>query len=231
VGGVPGRQPLPPASAIAQVSTLCRRYLAVSPPTAATGVLGIMPIVIGLLMRAVPSRRALAGKPGYQRGRRIPAPGPDHRACSIGGQLVRELVRNVPSTPEPSAGLVRPAPISSPISSCGGHQRDPGSAPVVSWPGRTADARPCLPDQVAAAGGDNSRPRGASRWPRGAVFFWSLSIVTRPRGLAAAGSCWHRPSQSCPAGAAPQRKIGLNQLVLDSPFPGGGSRPRPPPSS
>jgi hypothetical protein len=60
----PGRPPAP-RGAIAQVSTLCRRYLAViASDRSYLAVLGIMPIVIGLLLRAVPSPEGLAGKPG-----------------------------------------------------------------------------------------------------------------------------------------------------------------------
>src|SRR5580704_3237607 len=60
----PGRPPSP-RGPIAQVSTLCRRYLAViASDRSYLAVLGIMPIVIGLLLRAVPSPEGLAGKPG-----------------------------------------------------------------------------------------------------------------------------------------------------------------------
>jgi ABC transport system ATP-binding/permease protein len=60
----PGRPPAP-RGALAQVSTLCRRYLAViASDRSYLAVLGIMPIVIGLLLRAVPSPEGLAGKPG-----------------------------------------------------------------------------------------------------------------------------------------------------------------------
>jgi hypothetical protein len=60
----PGRPPAP-RGPIAQVSTLCRRYLAViASDRSYLAVLGIMPIVIGLLLRAVPSPEGLAGKPG-----------------------------------------------------------------------------------------------------------------------------------------------------------------------
>jgi ABC-type multidrug transport system ATPase subunit len=60
----PGRPPSP-RGPLKQVSTLCRRYLAViASDRSYLAVLGIMPIVIGLLLRAVPSPEGLAGKPG-----------------------------------------------------------------------------------------------------------------------------------------------------------------------
>src|SRR6266545_4191368 len=60
----PGRPPAP-RGPLAQVSTLCRRYLAViASDRSYLAVLGIMPIVIGLLLRAVPAPEGLAGKPG-----------------------------------------------------------------------------------------------------------------------------------------------------------------------
>ncbi len=56
----------PPAPAarnrLAQLSTLCRRYLAViSSDRVYLGVLGVLPLVLGLLIRAVPSPQGLAG--------------------------------------------------------------------------------------------------------------------------------------------------------------------------
>ncbi len=60
----PGRPPAP-RGPIAQISTLCRRYLAViASDRSYLAVLAIMPIVIGLLLRAVPSPEGLAGRPG-----------------------------------------------------------------------------------------------------------------------------------------------------------------------
>ena len=60
----PGRPPAP-RGPLAQISTLCRRYLAViASDRSYLAVLAIMPIVIGLLLRAVPSPEGLAGKPG-----------------------------------------------------------------------------------------------------------------------------------------------------------------------
>jgi ABC-type multidrug transport system ATPase subunit len=60
----PGRPPAP-RGPIAQISTLCRRYLAViASDRSYLAVLAIMPIVIGLLLRAVPSPQGLAGRPG-----------------------------------------------------------------------------------------------------------------------------------------------------------------------
>ena len=60
----PGRPPAP-RGPLAQVSTLCRRYLAViASDRSYLAVLAIMPIVIGALLRAVPSPEGLAGKPG-----------------------------------------------------------------------------------------------------------------------------------------------------------------------
>jgi ABC-type multidrug transport system ATPase subunit len=60
----PGRPPAP-RGAFKQISTLCRRYLAViASDRSYLAVLAIMPIVIGLLLRAVPSPEGLAGKPG-----------------------------------------------------------------------------------------------------------------------------------------------------------------------
>ncbi len=60
----PGRPPAP-RGALKQVSTLCRRYLAViASDRSYLAVLAIMPIVIGLLLRAVPAPEGLGGRPG-----------------------------------------------------------------------------------------------------------------------------------------------------------------------
>jgi ABC transport system ATP-binding/permease protein len=56
--------PPPPAARnrLAQLSTLCRRYLSViSSDRVYLGVLGILPLILGLLIRAVPSPQGLAG--------------------------------------------------------------------------------------------------------------------------------------------------------------------------
>ena len=64
----PGRPPAP-RGPLAQVSTLCRRYLAViASDRSYLALLAIMPIVIGLLLRAVPSPEGLAGRPGTNSG-------------------------------------------------------------------------------------------------------------------------------------------------------------------
>ncbi len=64
----PARQsasaPAPPATRnrLAQLSTLCRRYLSViTSDRVYIGVLGILPLVLGLLIRAVPSPQGLTG--------------------------------------------------------------------------------------------------------------------------------------------------------------------------
>jgi ABC transport system ATP-binding/permease protein len=90
----PGRPPAP-RSTFAQISTLCRRYLAViASDRSYLAMLAVMPIVIGLLLRAVPARFGLAGPPGRN---------PDAEslmlvlvigACFIGAaNSVRELVK------------------------------------------------------------------------------------------------------------------------------------------
>jgi ABC-type multidrug transport system ATPase subunit len=90
----PGRPPAP-RGALAQVSTLCRRYLAViASDRSYLAMLAVLPIVIGLLLRAVPARFGLGGPPGRN---------PDAEslllvlvigACFIGAaNSVRELVK------------------------------------------------------------------------------------------------------------------------------------------
>ena len=60
----PGRPPAP-RGALAQISTLCRRYLAViASDRSYLAVLGIMPIVIGAAVAGGPGPEGLAGKPG-----------------------------------------------------------------------------------------------------------------------------------------------------------------------
>ncbi len=71
--GVPAqeRNPSPPArpprqqGRLAQLSTLCRRYLAViASERSYLAVLAILPVILGALIRAVPAQYGLAGPPG-----------------------------------------------------------------------------------------------------------------------------------------------------------------------
>jgi ABC-type multidrug transport system ATPase subunit len=72
-GGVGGRRREVPAPSkpprrqgrLAQLGTLCRRYLAViGSERSYLAVLGILPVVVGALIRAVPAQYGLAGPPG-----------------------------------------------------------------------------------------------------------------------------------------------------------------------
>jgi ABC transport system ATP-binding/permease protein len=90
----PGRPPAP-RGALAQISTLCRRYIAViASDRSYLALLAIMPIVIGLLLRAVPSPEGLAGRPGSNSGAGTVLLVLIIGACFIGAaNSVRELVK------------------------------------------------------------------------------------------------------------------------------------------
>jgi ABC-type multidrug transport system ATPase subunit/pSer/pThr/pTyr-binding forkhead associated (FHA) protein len=103
----PGRPPAP-RGALAQVSTLCRRYLSViASDRSYLILLGVMPLVIGALLRAVPSPDGLAGKPGTNAGASTVLLVLIIGACFIGAaNSVRELVKERPIyARERAAGL------------------------------------------------------------------------------------------------------------------------------
>jgi ABC-type multidrug transport system ATPase subunit len=103
----PGRPPAP-RGPLAQISTLCRRYLAViASDRSYLAVLAIMPIVIGALLRAVPSPEGLAGKPGTNGDVQSLLLVLIIGACFIGAaNSVRELVKErAIYTRERAAGL------------------------------------------------------------------------------------------------------------------------------
>src|SRR5580704_7345426 len=93
----PGRPPAP-RGALAQVSTLCRRYLSViASDRSYLILLGVMPLVIGALLRAVPSPEGLAGKPGTNAGASTVLLVLVIGACFIGAaNSVRKLVNERP---------------------------------------------------------------------------------------------------------------------------------------
>ncbi len=191
----PGRPPAP-RGALAQISTLCRRYLAViASDRSYLAVLAIMPIVIGLLLRAVPSPEGLAGQAGNQRRRRIPTAGPDHRGLfHRGGQLGPRAGQGTVHL-RPRTGrraIVWHLPVLQ-AHRAGGHQRAAGAAAGGAGPGRAADARPRLADQVAAAGRDRPCHRGAVAGLDGAGTAGLLDREHVREGHAAAGHAGHRP--------------------------------------
>jgi ABC transport system ATP-binding/permease protein len=103
----PGRPPAP-RGALAQISTLCRRYLSViASDRSYLILLGVMPLVIGALLRAVPAPEGLAGKPGTNSGAGTVLLVLIIGACFIGAaNSVRELVKERPIyARERAAGL------------------------------------------------------------------------------------------------------------------------------
>ena len=217
----PGRPPAP-RGALAQISTLCRRYLAViASDRSYLAVLAIMPIVIGAAAAGGPVAR------GPGRDSRAPTATPQSLllvlvigACFIGAaNSVRELVKErAIYARERAAGLSSGTYLFSKTHRARGHQRAAGAAAGAAGPGRAADACPRLADQVAAAGGDRPGHRGAVAGLDGAGPAGLLDREHLREGHAAAGACWPSPRSSCPAGVLPLNgKVGLNQLLLDRP--------------
>ncbi|MBF6468076.1 FHA domain-containing protein [Nocardia beijingensis] len=98
VGPAEVRPPAPPPapqSKLSQLSTLCRRYLAViASDRSYLALLGVMPLILGGLIAAVPSGEGFAGAPGSN----VDAPTKlmilAFGACFVGtGNAIREIVK------------------------------------------------------------------------------------------------------------------------------------------
>ncbi|WP_131762843.1 ATP-binding cassette domain-containing protein, partial [Actinomadura fibrosa] len=89
----------PPAqqSKLAQLSTLCRRYLAViSSDRSYLVLLGVMPLILGGLIAAIPASKGLAGDPGTNADAPSKLMVMAFAACFAGtGNAVRELVKEM----------------------------------------------------------------------------------------------------------------------------------------
>ncbi|WP_329522033.1 FHA domain-containing protein [Spirillospora sp. NBC_01491] len=98
-GGVTdARTPVPPPaqqSRLGQLSTLCRRYLAViASDRSYLVLLGVMPLILGGLIAAIPAPRGLAGPPGTNQDAAAKMMVLVFAACFAGtGNAVRELVK------------------------------------------------------------------------------------------------------------------------------------------
>ncbi len=219
----PGRPPAP-RGALAQISTLCRRYLSViASDRSYLILLGVLPLVIGALLRAVPAPEGLAGKPGTNGGASTVSSGPDHRGLlHRGGQLgSRARQGTARSTPENEPPGSRPAPTCSPSSSSWGSSAGCRRWCWWCWACRAADARPRLADQVAAAGGDRPRHHPAVGGLDGAGAAHLLDRQHLREGHAAAGFAGHRAGHPVRRGAAAQREDRAEPAVLDRAVPVG----------
>ena len=99
------------ATGSAQLSTLCRRYLAViASDRAYLAVLAVMPIILGVLAALMPSPQGLTGR--GQHRRRVGAADPGHRRPASSGRRTRSgnWSRNGRSIPENGPPACRPAP-------------------------------------------------------------------------------------------------------------------------
>ena len=218
----PGRPPAP-RGALAQISTLCRRYLAViASDRSYLAVLGIMPIVIGLLLRAVPSPEGLAGKPGTNGDAESLLLVLIIGACFIGAaNSVRELVkeRSIYAR-ERAAGLSSGTYLFSKIIVLGFISGIQALLLVVlGLFGRQMPAHGSL--LVAAAGGDSPRDRGAVAGLDGAGAAHLLDREHVREGHAAAGDAGHRAGHPVRRGAAAQREDRAEPAVLDRAVPVG----------
>jgi ABC transport system ATP-binding/permease protein len=98
-GAQPGpRRPVPPPRAqsrLAQLSTLCRRYLAViASDRSYLILLAVMPLILGVLNLAIPNPGGLAGKPGSNPDATSKMMVLAFGACFVGtGNAVREIVK------------------------------------------------------------------------------------------------------------------------------------------
>jgi hypothetical protein len=98
-GAQPGlRRPVPPPRAqsrLAQLSTLCRRYMAViASDRSYLILLAVMPLILGALNLAIPNPGGLAGKPGSNPDATSKMMVLAFGACFVGtGNAVREIVK------------------------------------------------------------------------------------------------------------------------------------------
>ena len=219
----PGRPPAP-RGPLAQISTLCRRYLAViASDRSYLAVLAIMPIVIGALLRAVPSPEGLAGKPGTNGDVQSLLLVLVIGACFIGAaNSVRELVKErAIYARERAAGLSSGTYLFSKIIVLGIISGLQALLAGGAGPGRAADARARLADQVAAAGGDRPGHRGAVARLDGAGAAGLLDRQHLGEGHAAAGDAGHRPGHPVRRRAAAERQGRAQPAVLDRARPVG----------
>ncbi|MFQ6331232.1 FHA domain-containing protein [Nocardia sp. CWNU-33] len=98
VGPAEVRPPAPPPaqqSKLAQLSTLCRRYLAViASDRSYLALLGVMPLLLGGLIAAVPSGEGFAGPPGSNTDAPTKLMVLAFAACFVGtGNSIREIVK------------------------------------------------------------------------------------------------------------------------------------------